>query len=34
MSPLEIVFIASVLLFVVSICGSALIWAAIADGRS
>ena len=34
MSPLEIVFVTTVLLFVVSIGGCALIWAAIADGRS
>jgi hypothetical protein len=34
MSPFEIVIVASLLLVIVSIGGSALIWAAIADGRS
>jgi hypothetical protein len=34
MSSFEIVTVAAVLLVVVSIGGSALIWAAIADGRS
>jgi hypothetical protein len=34
MSSLEILFVAALLLAIVSIAGSALIWAAIADGRS
>jgi hypothetical protein len=34
MSPLEIAFVAGLLLMIVSIAGSALIWAAIEDGKS
>jgi hypothetical protein len=34
MNSLEIVTVAALLLVIVSIAGSALIWAAIADGRS
>ena len=34
MSPLEIVTVATLLLVIISLAGSALIWAAIADGRS
>jgi hypothetical protein len=34
MSSVEIVSITTLLLVIISIAGSALIWAAIADGRS
>jgi hypothetical protein len=34
MTPFEIVAVAALLLVIVSIGGSALIWACIADGRS
>jgi hypothetical protein len=34
MTPFEIVTVVALLLVIVSIGGSALIWAAIADGRS
>ena len=33
MSPLDIVAVATLLLIIVAIGGTALIWAAIADGR-
>jgi hypothetical protein len=34
MTPFEIVIVVALLLVIISIGGSALIWAAVADGRS